>query len=241
MRILIADDEAPARARLRRMVRDSGAGEVVGEAASGAQTLSAVDSLQPALILLDIRMPEGGGLSVARTLARKERRPAVIFVTALGDRALAALEAGAAAYLVKPVIRERLETAIARASRPTAAQLAALATDEMPRTHLAARIGRDTRLIPVADVLYFRAEDKATLAVMADSEVVLDASLESLEKEFAPAFIRIRRNLLVARQAIIRLAREGTGSRVELENGTSLPVARRFKRRLAEMLSEQTP
>jgi two-component system response regulator AlgR len=236
LRILIADDEAPARARLRRMVGESGAGEVVGETASGSETLAAVDALQPALVLLDIRMPEGDGLSVARALAEKEHRPAVIFVTALDDRTRTALEAGAAAYLVKPVARERLQAAIERARQPTAAQLDALSDEAAPRTHFAARVGRETRLVPLSDVYYFRAEDKTTLAVLVDGEVVLDSSLEALEEEFAPAFIRIRRNLLVARRTIRRFGREGSETWVELVDGTRLSVARRLKRRLAEVL-----
>lgn len=237
LRILIADDEAPARARLRRMVGDSGVGEVVGEAASGRETLAAVDTLQPALVLLDIRMPDGDGLSVARALAEKEHRPAVIFVTALDDRARAALEAGAVAYLVKPVVRERLGEAIGRACQPTAAQLVTLSAEGASRTHLVARVGRETRLVPVCDVYYFRAEDKTTLAVLADGEVALDSSLEALEEEFAPVFIRIRRNLLVARGAIHRYGHEGSESWVELGDGTRLSVARRLKRRLAEALA----
>ncbi|MGH8273548.1 MAG: LytR/AlgR family response regulator transcription factor [Gammaproteobacteria bacterium] len=237
MRILIADDEAPARSRLRRLVGESGAGEVVGEAASGRETLAAVESLHPALVLLDIRMPEGDGISVAQALARSEPPPAVIFVTALADRALAALEAGAAAYLVKPVMRERLAEAIARARRPTQAQLAALTINNAVRTHLAARVGRDLRLIPLADVQYFRAEDKTTTAILARGEVVLDDSLATLETEFPNQFVRIRRNLLVARSAILRLTRDGTESRAELANGEQLPVARRHRRALVRALA----
>lgn len=237
MRILIADDEAPARSRLRRLVAECDAGEVVGEAASGRETLAAVENLHPALVLLDIRMPEGNGISVAQALARTEPPPAVIFVTALADRALAALEAGAAAYLVKPVMRERLAEAVARARRPTQAQLAALTSDTAARTHLAARLGRDLRLIPVADVLYFRAEDKVTIAILAQGEVVLDDSLTVLEAEFAEQFLRIRRNLLVARGAILRLTRERSDAVVELANGERLPVARRHRRGLVRALA----
>lgn len=239
MRILIADDEAPARARLRRLVSQSGAGEVVGESATGRATLAAAETLHPELILLDIRMPAGDGLSVARALARSAPPPAVIFVTALGDRALAALEAGAAAYLVKPVVRDRLREAIARASRPTQAQLAALGAGDAPRTHLAARVGRDTRLIQVTEVVYFHAEDKVTLAVLSQGEVVLDISLTALEDEFSHVFVRIRRNLLVARSAIARLHRERHDTWVELNDGSRLPVARRLRRRVARTISGQ--
>ncbi|MGH7056456.1 MAG: LytR/AlgR family response regulator transcription factor [Gammaproteobacteria bacterium] len=240
MRILIADDETPARARLRRLIAETGAGEIVGESASGRETLAAAKTLHPDLVLLDIRMPEGDGIAVAGALAQATLPPAVIFVTALADRALAAFEAGAAAYLVKPVARDRLAKAVARASRPSQAQLAALrSADATPRTHLAARLGRDLRLIPVADVLYFRAEDKSTVAILTRGEVVLDTPLTALEHEFGDRFVRVRRNLLIARAAIQRITRD-EGSWVELVNGERLPVARRHRRILASALARSS-
>ncbi len=237
MRILIADDEAPARSRLRRLIAETGVGEVVAEAASGRETLAATETARPDLVLLDIRMPEGDGLTVARSLARLDPPPAVVFVTALEDRALAALEAGATAYLVKPVGRERLTAAIARAERPTRTQLATLAADGAPRTHLAARVGREIRLIPVAEVRYFRAGDKITYAVHEAGEVVLEESLAALEDEFSEQFLRVRRNLLVARDAVACLGRDETGAWLELLNGERLPVARRHRRALAAALT----
>jgi len=161
--------------------------------------------------------------------------PAVVFVTALADSALAALEAGAAAYLVKPVGRERLAEALARARRPSRAQLAAL-SGGAGRSHIAVRVGRDIRLVPVADIHYFRAADKTTVAVYPEGEVTLDDPLTALESEFAAQFLRIRRNLLVSRRAITGLVRSREGSRVELISGDSLPVSRRHLRRLAAAL-----
>lgn len=236
MRILVADDEAPARLRLRRLVAETGAGEVVGEAASGRATLDAVAAEHPDLVLLDIRMPDGDGLAVARALAEMEPPPAVIFVTALADRALAALEAGAAAYLVKPVERERLAIALRRAGQPSRAQLAALAADDEPRSHLTARVGREVRLVPVADVRYFRAADKATVAYYPEGEVVVEETLAGLEQEFAARFVRIRRNLLVAHAAVAKLVHEEDGHRVELASGERLPVARRHLRTISRTL-----
>ncbi|HEX5314777.1 MAG TPA: response regulator, partial [Gammaproteobacteria bacterium] len=105
MQILIADDEAPARSRLRRMIGELAAGEIVGEAASGREALALAERRRPDVVLLDIRMPEGDGIAMARALTKLEPPPAVVFVTAFADRALPALEAGATAYLVKPVSR----------------------------------------------------------------------------------------------------------------------------------------
>lgn len=232
MRILIADDESLARLRLRRLVAAVGAGEVVAETATGRETLAAVSRLSPDLVLLDIRMPEGDGLSVAMALATQTPPPAVVFVTALADRALGALQAGASAYLVKPVSRERLAAAIARARRPSRAQLLDL-TKAQSRRHLAARVGRELRMIPLFKVYYFRASDKTTLVHYAGGEVAIDESLAALEKEFGAGFMRIRRDLLVRRSAFRRLLSVPAGACVELDDGTRLPVARRLKRRIA--------
>ncbi|MGH8427684.1 MAG: LytR/AlgR family response regulator transcription factor [Gammaproteobacteria bacterium] len=236
MRILIADDEAPARARLRRLIGELGVGEIVGESATGRETLAAVETTRPDLVLLDIRMPEGDGLAVARGLVRLEPPPALVFVTALADRALAALEAGAAAYLVKPASREALASAIARARRPSRAQLEVLPQDQGARRHVAVRVGRELRLVPVADFRYFRVKDKTTIASFAGGEAVLEDSLAALEREFAPDLLRIRRNLLVPRTAITRIVQTEDGSFVLLTSGERLPVARRHRRALAAAL-----
>lgn len=236
MRILIADDEMPARQRLRRLLAEHVGGDVVGEAASGREALAAVERTRPDLVLLDIRMPDGDGLSVAHALRRLDVPPAVVFVTAHADRALAALEAGAAAYLVKPVIGERLAAAIERAGRVSRVQLAALGEAEARRTHLSARVGRDLRLVPLADVRYFHTQDKSTLAVYSEGEVVVEESLNALEREFGEAFVRVRRNLLVARAGVRALRRSEAGYRLELQTGERLPVSRRLVRGLRSAL-----
>lgn len=237
MRILIADDESPARQRLRRLLAEHVGGEVVGEAASGRETLDAVERVHPELVLLDIRMPEGDGLSVAHALRRLEVPPAVVFVTAHADRALAALEAGAAAYLVKPVIGERLAAAIERAGRVSRAQLSALGSTQARRTHLSTRIGRDIRLVPLAEVRYFQTVNKATIAVYNEGEVVVEESLNALEQEFGALFLRARRNLLVARSVARGLHRTGEGYALELKSGERLPVSRRLVRQLKAALA----
>lgn len=237
MRILIADDEPPARLRLRRLVDEHVDGEVVGEAGSGREALAAVERSRPDLVLLDIRMPDGDGLSVAHALRQLAVPPAVVFVTAHADRALAALEAGAAAYLVKPVNGGRLAQAVARAGRVSRAQLSALEAADARRTHLSARVGRDIRLVALADVRYFQTVDKATVAVYLEGEVVVEESLNALESEFGATFLRARRNLLVSRTAVRGLRRTSDGYRLELVSGERVTVSRRLVRGIKSALA----
>ena len=117
MRILVVDDEAPARDRLKRLLREFTEVEVVGEAADGKAALAATAELQPDLILLDIRMPGMDGMEAARHLATLPQPPRVIFTTAYGEHALEAFEAQAIDYLVKPVRKERLAQALERAAK----------------------------------------------------------------------------------------------------------------------------
>lgn len=188
-------------------------------------------------------MPDGDGLSVAGVLSGFDVPPTVIFVTAHSDRALAALEAGAVAYLVKPVLADRLQGALARARRPTRALVEVLEMGSRGRgsgrTHIGARVGRELRRIPVSEVRYFRAADKVTVAVYTEGEMIVEESLDTLETEFAPDFTRVRRNLLIARAAIRGLKSTGGGYRVILDSGESLPVARRQVAALRDILQEE--
>jgi two-component system response regulator AlgR len=123
MRILVCDDEALARERLVRLLRDVPDCEVVGEAENGREALTKVEALDPDLILLDIRMPIMDGIACAEALARLDNPPAVIFITAFDEHALAAFQVEAVGYLLKPVRREQLNEALARAARLNRAQL----------------------------------------------------------------------------------------------------------------------
>ena len=126
MKILIVDDEPPARSRLRALVGELDIGEVVGEAANGADALRAVETTSAQVVLLDIRMPGMDGIEVARHLDHLPTPPAVIFTTAYETHALAAFEAHAVDYLLKPIRKERLAAALNRARTLTGAQLSAL-------------------------------------------------------------------------------------------------------------------
>ena len=128
MKVLITDDEAPARERLRRLLADVGGVELVGEAASGGEALRLSERLRPDLVLMDIRMPGIDGIEAALHLSAGERPPAVVFTTAYGDHALAAFEANAVDYLLKPIRRQRLAQALDKAAVLRRAQVEAVRT-----------------------------------------------------------------------------------------------------------------
>jgi two-component system response regulator AlgR len=230
MKVLIVDDEKPARERLRNLIQDMNLGEVVGEASNGREALTETDRVHPDILLLDIRMPEMDGLETASHLSKLENPPAVIFTTAYNDYALQAFEQQAVDYLLKPVRRERLERALAAARRLTRVQLSALrSNDPQGRTHISARIHGSVRLVPVEEVRYLQAAHKYVTVNFADGEVLVEDSLKSLEEEFGDRFVRIHRNALVARSWLESLERTGMGSYCVKLRGcdTCLEVSRR--------------
>ena len=128
LRVLIVDDEPPARERLRSMLAEAGEFVCAGEAGNGEQAIDMVDRLTPDIVLLDVRMPGIDGLEVARHLATLPAPPAVIFTTAFDEYALQAFDSEAVAYLLKPIRAEKLRAALAKAERLSRAQLQQVAT-----------------------------------------------------------------------------------------------------------------
>lgn len=233
MKILIVDDEMPARERLKQLIDDLPDMEVAGEAAGGREALEQHDRNRPDVVLLDIRMPGMDGLEVARHLAEMERPPAIIFTTAYDQFAIDAFDTHAAAYLLKPVRREKLQRALDQASRPNRAQLAEIAAetgDEEGRQNICARVGGQLQLIPVEDVYYFRAEDKYVVVRHAKGEVLIEDSLKSLEDEYPQRFQRIHRNALVAKNRVSGLEKTSEGRfRLRLRDiDDTLDVSRRM-------------
>jgi two-component system response regulator AlgR len=212
MKILIVDDEAPARSRLRDVLNDIDPSlVVVGEAADGEQALRLAAQTRPDAVLLDVRMPWVDGIQAARDLARFPLPPAVIFTTAYDAYALEAFEVSAIDYLLKPVRKDRLAAALRKAERFTEAAWkmleANLPDGQSTRSHLCIHSHGDIRLIPVDAVLYFRAEQKYTTVRTLEGETLIDESLKCLEEEFRASFIRVHRNALAAISHIVALER----------------------------------
>lgn len=222
-RILIVDDEPPARARLRALIDAGGLGSVIGEAADGIQTLELAAELHPDIVLLDVRMPGMNGLEAARRLAEMPRAPAVVFITAYDQHALAAFDARAVDYLLKPVRAARLRNALERAAILAPAQLEALSG----RTHL----GSGQHLVPVDEIRALRAEHKYVTAIVPGAEVILEDTLGALEEEFEARFLRVHRNTLVAVPFIRELQRDDVGHWALTLEGVDLRIE--VSRRLA--------
>lgn len=213
--ILLVDDEAPARSRLRQLLDDIAADfphRLVGEAGDGCAALELLATLPaetPAdIALIDIRMPRMDGIELAQQLAGLPRPPAVVFVTAYDEFALKAFELAAADYLLKPVKAARLLEALRKARRllPADPLLQALAPAGRTRLRVVERGG--VLLVPVAEVLYLRAEQKYVTLRTAEREYLIEESLAHLESEFASRFVRIHRNCLVAAEAVAGVLRE---------------------------------
>lgn len=207
LRLLIVDDEPLARLRLAALVRDCPEPrcEVAGEAGNAAQALAWLASRPCDAVLLDVQMPGTSGMELAAELKQLPRLPAVVFVTAHADHALQAFELDAVDYLTKPVRRERLQAALQRVAQRLGRYQALPA--EVPALVVTER-GKLWR-VPVADVLYLKAELKYVTLRTAERSYVLDESLTELAPRLGERFLRIHRNALVARDAIRALERRG--------------------------------
>lgn len=234
LRLMLVDDEELARARLRQLLAELAQEfphRLVGEAGDGLAAL-AIAAREPIdIVLTDIRMPTMDGIELAQQLAASQQPPAIVFVTAYDEFAVKAFELAAADYLLKPVTRARLRTALQRAHRLTASELRSIAPQG--RARLLVRERGQILLLPVEEILILRAEDKYVVARTAAREYLLDESLSRLEAEFADRFLRIHRRMLVARAAVIaarRLVAAEGDARWTLElRGVNepLPISRR--------------
>jgi two-component system response regulator AlgR len=229
LRVLIVDDEPLARSRLRTLLGNCGspAVEVAAEAGNASQAMELISDGDFDAVFLDVQMPGADGVSLARALRAGGRSPAVVFVTAHAQHAVAAFEVEAVDYLTKPVRIERLQAALEKIQRRRAA-----AADADPEILLIQDRGRTER-VPLLEVLYFKAELKYVTVRTSTRSYILDASLSELEDRHQVHFLRIHRNALVARKAVRALEKhydpeEGEGWAVRL-NGIDelLAVSRR--------------
>jgi two-component system response regulator AlgR len=242
-RILIADDEPLACDRLRRLVNALPGYTVCGEAADGDSALQAVAELEPDIVLLDIRMPGADGMDVAAHLNQLERPPAVIFCTAYDHYALQAFEVNASAYLMKPVRKDALATALQRAAKTNRLQQPPPASPAAAAGELAVRTYRGTELIDIASLIYCQADQKYVTLHHLQGDVLCDYTLKDLEQHYGDHFLRVHRNTLVGTRFIQALHRSASGQTVLiLRDGLGeLAVSRRHASELRQWLMDYQP
>ncbi len=233
LKVLIVDDEALARARLRTLLGDcrSPAAHVKGEAANATQTIELLRRHPVDVVLLDIHMPGADGLALAATLRTMPQPPAVVFVTAHAEHAVQAFELEAVDYLTKPVRLERLQQSLQKIERLTLVNKG-LETDSPEEVLVIQERGRTER-VPLSEVIYLKAELKYITVRTLAKHYILDGSISDLEEKYPTQFMRIHRNALVARRAVRALEKhfdpqEGEGWALRL-NGVDelLFVSRR--------------
>jgi two-component system response regulator AlgR len=200
--ILIADDEAPARNRLKDLLSDIADVAVIAEAKNGKEAVQLATQQQPDLLLLDIRMPLMDGLEAAQHMQKLMPRPQIIFTTAYDAYAIKAFDLNAIDYLLKPIRLERLQAAIEKAKAISTPALQALKPLQKTRSHLSIHERGSIVLIPIEDIIYCRAELKYITVRTQQKAYLLEESLTQLEAEFGEVFIRLHRNCLVAQRHI---------------------------------------
>jgi len=237
LRVLIVDDEAPSRRRLRELLDDCAGAmplAVVGEAANGREAMEILHAVTSDLVLTDIHMPAMDGLELARHLLKLQQPPVVIFTTAFHEHAVQAFDVNAIDYLMKPVRMQRLLAALQKVPRLkpiTAAKLDELSGTS--RRFLSVTERSRVVLVPIDEIIYLKAELKYITIRTEQREYLLEESLTKLEEEFGQRFVRVHRNCLVAREAIRGFERcvgdEGDAHWEVVLNGVSetLPVSRR--------------
>ena len=249
LRVLIVDDEAPARRRLRDLLDDCAGAmplAIVGEAANGREAMEILHAVASDLVLTDIHTPSMDGLELARHLLKLQQPPVVIFTTAFNEHALQAFDVNAIDYLMKPVRMQRLLAALQKVPRLKPVSVAKL--DELPasaRRFLSVTERSRVVLVPIDEIIYLKAELKYITIRTGQREFLLEESLTKLEEEFGPRFIRVHRNCLVARTAIRGFERTGGGEeeahwQVVLEGVVErLPVSRRQWPAVRELIAER--
>jgi two-component system, LytTR family, response regulator AlgR len=222
--LLIADDETPARNRLRDLLGDIENIEIVAEAKNGKEAIELAQVFKPDVLLLDIRMPLMDGIEAAQHAQKLEPKPHIIFTTAFDAYAMKAFDLNAIDYLLKPIRLERLQTAINKAHALKPTQMDALKPLQKMRGHLSVHERGRVLLVPIESIIYLRAELKYVTVRTVEREYLIEESLTNLEAEFGERFVRLHRNCIVARQAISGYEKrqiEGDSQWVALLKGVS--------------------
>jgi len=262
IRVLIVDDEALGRLRVRDLVRNESGVEVIGEATDGEAAIKAIRELKPDLVFLDVQMPKKSGLDVVKEIGA-EQMPMTVFVTAYDRYALAAFDVAAIDYLVKPFDDERFEQAFRRARRSLAlegvdrarAQLIRMLRESelVPRSptqrpdpkagvqyleRIAVETHGQVKPIPVSQIDYISAAGPYAELHVGDRRYVIREAMQALEDRLDPNhFMRVHRSVIVRLDLVEALHRGGGGDyELQMKGGVRLRVSRSRRERLERWL-----
>lgn len=221
LKVLLVDDEALARARLKTLLGDckQPMTSLLGEAANAADAMELLKRTPVDVVLLDINLPGANGITLAQVLRAAPNPPAIVFITAHSEHAVQAFELEAIDYLTKPVRLERLQAALQKVQRAQATVRDAT-VQAVEEVVIIQERGYTERL-PLHDVMYFKAELKYITVRTAKRSYILDGSINELEEKYRVQFMRIHRNAIIARRAVRALVKhvdpqEGEGWAVRL-------------------------
>jgi len=242
LRVVIVDDEEPARLALRQDLSSLPGVTIVAECANGFEAVKAIGDLHPDVVMLDVQMPKLDGFEVLELIGAEVP---VVFVTAYDEFALRAFEVHAVDYLLKPVARERLGAALDRArvrrapARPTPAALRASARPPGARLErIVIRDGAHVHVVPVDAIDYVEAQDDYVAVRSGGRSLLKDQTLGDLEGQLDPRrFVRVHRSFLVNIERLAKVELYAKDSRIAiLRDGTKIPVSRAGYQRLQSLL-----
>jgi len=244
LRVLLVDDEAPARSLLREYLGAHPDTEVIGECANGFEAVKAIAEQRPDLVFLDVQMPKLDGFEVLELVAAEPGAPAVIFCTAYDEYALRAFEVHAVDYLLKPFSRERLAEALARARARQTPRPAPGALRETARPgggpieRVVIRDGANVHVVPVEKIDYVEAQDDYVAFRTGGRSLLKEQPLADVEAQLDPRrFVRIHRSYLLNIERLAKVELYAKDSRIAiLTDGTKLPLSRSGYQRLQQLL-----
>jgi len=234
MRVLIVDDEVPARDKLRRWLSTHADIEIAGEAADGLAAAAAIENLHPDAVFLDIQMPGLSGLEVAAQL-ESDTAPLLVFVTAFDEHAIRAFDLNAVDYLLKPYDRDRLEKSLGRLRArhdmpraPAAVRTARAQTGSSER--LLVPRGEQLELLDAAAIHWLEADDNYVHVHTATTKYLVRRTLGDLLEQLGERFVRIHKSAAVNLAEVVTLSPLFKGDHeVHLRGGATLRLSRRFK------------
>jgi two-component system response regulator AlgR len=224
MNIIIVDDEPLARTRLVRFINNAQLGDVVSQVGNGIEAIKAVEKFAPDVVLMDIQMPAMNGLEAAQHISQLDTPPAIIFTTAFDEYAIQAFDVQAVGYLLKPVRIDDLRDALTKLNKLNKVQAQSLNRNSY-RTHISAKSHQGLELIPIENIILFRADQKYIAVVHKLGELLIDEPLKELEDEFKGIFVRVHRNALVSIKAITGFEKHDDSGYTLILNGYEQRIA----------------